>query len=77
MPSKLGDSSPRRGAVLVNGGMGGTMERAAKGAKSAGGTTIGILSSTNRNDANQYVDYAIPTPIGFVRNVWWQTRAMR
>ncbi len=55
--------------ILVNGGMGGTMERAAKGAKSAGGTTIGILSSTDRNTANRYIDYAIPTPLGFVRNV--------
>ena len=55
--------------ILVNGGMAGTMERAAKGAKSAGGTTIGILSSTDRNAANQFIDYAIPTPLGFVRNV--------
>ena len=55
--------------ILVNGGMGGTMERAAKGAKSAGGTTIGILSSTDRNAANSFIDYAIPTPLGFVRNV--------
>ncbi len=45
------------------------MERAAKGAKSAGGTTIGILSSSTRNAANRYIDYAIPTPLGFVRNV--------
>ena len=45
------------------------MERAAKGAKSAGGTTIGILSTTDRNKANSYIDYAIPTPLGFVRNV--------
>lgn len=55
--------------ILVNGGMGGTMERAAKGAKSAGGTTIGILSTTDRGAANQYIDYAIPTPLGYVRNV--------
>ena len=57
------------GCILINGGMGGTMERAAKGAKSAGGTTIGILSSTDRNSANRYIDYAIPTPLGYVRNV--------
>lgn len=55
--------------ILVNGGMGGTMERAAKGAKSAGGTTIGILSTTDRTAANPYIDFAIPTPLGFVRNV--------
>ncbi len=66
---EVGRHVAEAGCILVNGGMGGTMERAAKGAKSAGGTTIGLLSSTNRDDANQYVDYAIPTPLGYVRNV--------
>lgn len=66
---EVGRGVAKAGCILVNGGMGGTMERAAKGAKSAGGTTIGILSSTDRNAANEYIDYAIPTPLGFVRNV--------
>ena len=65
----VGRGVAEAGCILVNGGMGGTMERAAKGAKSAGGTTIGILSSTDRSAANQYIDFAIPTPLGFVRNV--------
>ena len=65
----VGRGVAEAGCILVNGGMGGTMERAAKGAKSAGGTTIGILSSTDRNTANDYIDYAIPTPLGYVRNV--------
>ena len=65
----VGRGIAEAGCILVNGGMGGTMERAAKGAKSAGGTTIGILSSTDRSTANQYIDFAIPTPLGFVRNV--------
>ena len=66
---EVGRRVAEAGCILVNGGMGGTMERAAKGAKSAGGTTIGILSTTDRNAANSYIDYAIPTPLGFVRNV--------
>ncbi len=65
----VGRGVAQAGCILVNGGMGGTMERAAKGAKSTGGTTIGILSSTDRSAANDYIDYAIPTPLGFVRNV--------
>ena len=65
----VGRGIAEAGCILVNGGMGGTMERAAQGAKSAGGTTIGILSSTDRSTANQYIDFAIPTPLGFVRNV--------
>ena len=69
LAEEIGRLIAENGCILVNGGMGGTMERAAKGAKSAGGTTIGILSSTDRNEANPYIDYAIPTPLGFVRNV--------
>ena len=69
LAEEVGRIIAENGCILVNGGMGGTMERAAKGAKSAGGTTIGILSSTDRNEANPYIDYAIPTPLGFVRNV--------
>ena len=65
----VGRGIAEAGCILVNGGMGGTMECAAKGAKSAGGTTIGILSSTDRTAANPYIDFAIPTPLGFVRNV--------
>jgi uncharacterized protein (TIGR00725 family) len=65
----VGRGVAEAGCVLVNGGMGGTMEFSAKGAKSAGGTTIGILSSTDRTSANRYIDYAIPTPLGYVRNV--------
>ena len=69
LAEQVGRLIAENGCILVNGGMGGTMQRAAKGAKSAGGTTIGILSSTDRNEANPYIDYAIPTPLGFVRNV--------
>ncbi len=69
LAEQVGRLIAEAGCILVNGGMGGTMERAAKGAKSAGGTTIGILSTTDRNAANQYIDYAIPTPLGYVRNV--------
>ncbi len=69
LAEEVGRLVAKAGCILVNGGMGGTMEQAAKGAKSAGGTTIGILSTTDRNAANPYIDYAIPTPLGFVRNV--------
>ena len=69
LAEEVGRHVAEAGCILVNGGMGGTMEHAAKGAKSAGGTTIGILSTTDRSHANPYIDYAIPTPFGFVRNV--------
>lgn len=39
----VGRGIAEAGAVLVCGGMGGVMEAACRGAKVAGGTTIGIL----------------------------------
>ena len=55
--------------ILVCGGLGGTMEAAAKGAKEAGGLTIGILPGKEKQEANPYIDIALPTSIGFSRNV--------
>ncbi len=57
------------GHILACGGLTGVMRHACKGAKSAGGTTIGILPSTDKRDANPYVDIAIPTGIGLARNM--------
>lgn len=56
------------GCVLVCGGLGGAMEAAAKGAKAAGGTTVGILPGKDKHDANSYIDIALPTSIGYARN---------
>lgn len=56
------------GAVLLCGGRGGVMEMACKGAKEAGGLTVGILPTADPDDANPYVDVRIPTGMGFARN---------
>jgi uncharacterized protein (TIGR00725 family) len=56
------------GASVVCGGLGGVMEAACRGAKSAGGTTIGILPGLDRGEANAWVDVAIPTGLGEARN---------
>ena len=53
--------------VLVTGGLGGVMLHASKGAKDAGGITVGILPY-GKEDANPYVDIAIPTYFGLARN---------
>jgi uncharacterized protein (TIGR00725 family) len=58
----------QRGAALVCGGLGGIMEAASKGAAEQGGTVIGILPSTQKNDANPYVSIVIPTGLGRARN---------
>ena len=57
------------GAVVVCGGLGGVMEAVCRGAKSAGGTTVGILPGLDRADVNAFVDVALPTGLGEARNV--------
>jgi uncharacterized protein (TIGR00725 family) len=56
------------GAVLVCGGLGGVMAAACRGAKAAGGTTVGILPGPDRTAANPWVDIALPTGMGEARN---------
>ncbi len=57
------------GAILVCGGMGGVMEAACRGAQAAGGRTIGILPGLDRRDGNPYLTVAIPTGLGYARNL--------
>jgi len=57
------------GCVLVCGGLDGLMKEACRGAKEAGGLTIGILPGKDKMDANEFVDIALPTTIGYSRNV--------
>jgi hypothetical protein len=45
------------------------MEAVCKGAKSAGGSTIGILPGNDPADANRWVDTPICTGLGYARNV--------
>lgn len=68
LAEELGRELARHGAVVVTGGLGGVMEAACRGAKAAGGTTIGILASDDRADANPWVDVAVPTGLGEGRN---------
>jgi len=64
----IGKIIARVGAILVCGGLDGVMKAVAKGAKENGGMTIGILPGTDKSDANEYIDIALPTSIGFARN---------
>ena len=64
----VGRALGEAGAVLVCGGRGGVMEAACRGAKATGGTTVGILPGSDRADANPYVDVALATGMGELRN---------
>jgi len=68
MAEEVGRNLAQRGAVVLCGGLGGVMEAACRGAKSAGGTTVGILPTDDRHHANKYVDVAIATGMGEARN---------
>jgi len=57
-----------RGAILVCGGLGGVMEAACRGAKEAGGLTVGIIPGSDPADANAFVDVPIATGMGYTRN---------
>ncbi len=68
MAREVGMEIARRGAILVCGGLGGSMEAACRGAKEKGGLTIGIIPFYEKRQANEYVDIVIPTGLGHARN---------
>jgi len=57
-----------RGGVLVSGGLSGVMEAASRGAKDANGLVVGVLPGFDKRDANEFVDIAITTGMGWMRN---------
>ncbi len=68
LAAETGRRLAEAGAVLVCGGLGGVMEAAARGAKSAGGFTVGILPGQSPADANPSIDLAVATGMGYTRN---------
>jgi len=58
----------RSGSILICGGTTGVMEAASKGAKVAGGITVGVLPGSSKEDANSYTDVTIVTEMGHARN---------
>lgn len=65
---EVGRAIARAGAVLVCGGLGGVMDAAARGAESAGGTSVGILPGADRRAASSHLSVAIATGLGEARN---------
>ena len=65
----VGSLIARHGAVMVCGGLSGIMEAASRGAAQEGGTIIGILPGSDKNEANPHITFPIPTGLGVARNV--------
>ena len=66
---QVGRLLAERGATVVTGGLGEVMAAAARGAKAAGGATIGILPGETRVDGNRWLDHVVVTGIGHGRNL--------
>ena len=69
----VGRTVAAAGYGLVCGGMGGVMEASCRGAHTVlgrgSGRIIGILPGTCKDAANEYVDVAIATGLGYARNI--------
>jgi hypothetical protein len=66
---EVGRLLAERGCTVVTGGLGEVMAAAARGAKAAGGTTIGVLPGETRRDANEWIDHVVVTGVGHARNL--------
>ena len=66
---EVGRLLAERGCVVVCGGLGEVMAAAARGAKGAGGTTVGILPGESVRAANEWIDYTVATGTGHARNL--------
>jgi uncharacterized protein (TIGR00725 family) len=66
---EVGRLLAERGCTVVCGGHGEVMAAAARGAKSAGGTTIGILPGEDPAAANEWIDHVVVTGMGHARNL--------
>lgn len=69
LAEQVGRELAKRSATVVCGGLSGVMEAVCRGAKAAGGTTIGILPDRDPDRANQWVTIPICTGMGYARNV--------
>ena len=56
------------GAIVITGGRGGVMAAASRGARQAGAVVVGLLPGLDRREANEWVQIAIPTGLGDLRN---------
>lgn len=64
----IGKDIAENNCILICGGRSGVMESACRGAKKAGGITVGILPSLAKEDSNPWVDVPITTGMGYGRN---------
>ena len=65
---RVGRAIAREGATVVCGGLGGVMEAASKGARDEGGHSVGVIPSSDSDQANRYCEFVVATGMGKSRN---------
>jgi uncharacterized protein (TIGR00725 family) len=65
----LGERLAEAGATVVCGGGTGVMTAVCRGARAAGGITVGLLPGADRSGSNPYLTVALPTGLGEGRNL--------
>ncbi len=66
---EIGRGIAEAGAILICGGTSGVMAAAARGARKAGGVTVGILPGAHAEEANPFITIPISTGLGEGRNL--------
>lgn len=61
LAEKVGFLLAKNEVIVVTGGKGGVMEYAARGARKAGGITIGVIKGIQRNCSNKFIDIEVLT----------------
>lgn len=65
---QVGKMAALIGYSVLTGGLSGVMTRAAQGADSVNGVTVGILPGTEKSAANKFIRDVFPSGIGIARN---------
>ncbi len=66
---EIGRGIAEHGGILICGGTSGVMASAARGARKAGGVTVGILPGAHADEANPFISIPIATGLGEGRNL--------
>lgn len=65
---RIGGALGATGVTVITGGLGGVMSAAARGARAAGGRTVGLLPGDDPSASNPWIEIVIPTGLGEARN---------
>ena len=68
LAEEAGKEISKKNCILICGGLTGVMEASCKGVSEEKGTSICVIPSNNKADANPFCSIVIPSGIGFGRN---------